>query len=116
MARGDVLSVELPPPPSGEGREQAGRRPAIAVQSDIAGVRLPTLMVVPMTSQIKAAHFPYTIQVEPSRMNGLSRPSVLLVFQLRAIDQKRILRTLGRLEQVYLDQMDTMMRQMLGLG
>lgn len=72
-------------------------------------------MVVPVTSQLKAAGFAYTIRVEPSRQNGLALPSVLLVFQLRAIDQKRILRTIGRLEQEYVDRMDILLRQMLGL-
>ena len=116
MARGDVLSVELPPPPAGGGHEQAGRRPAIAVQADIVGIRLPTLMVVPLTSQMRATQFAFTIQVEPSRMNGLSRPSILLVFQLRVLDQGRIIGKLGQLERHYMDQMDTMLRQMLGLG
>ncbi len=113
MARGDVLSIDLPSP--GGGREQAGRRPAVAVQSDVVGIQLPTLMVVPLTSQLSAARFPYTIQVTPSKLNGLFRPSVLLVFQLRAIDQQRILGKVGRLEQEYLDRMDAAMRQMLGL-
>jgi mRNA interferase MazF len=59
--------------------------------------------------------FAYTLRVEPSAMNGLTVPSVLLVFQLRAIDQQRILGTLGRLEQTYLDQLDLEMKRLLGL-
>ena len=116
MARGDVLRVELPPPPGGAGHEQAGRRPAIAVQADVMGITLPTLMIVPLTGQLSALRFPYTIRVEPSNVNGLTQPSVLLVFQLRAIDRQRILETIGRLEQDYLDQLDAEMQRMLGLG
>jgi len=116
MARGDVLLVELPPPPSGAGHEQAGRRPAIAVQADLPSANLPTLMIVPLTGQLDALRFPYTIRVEPSDVNGLTQPSVLLVFQLRAIDRRRILGTIGRLEQEYLDQLDNEMRRMLSLG
>lgn len=115
MARGDVLRVELPPP-GGAGHEQAGRRPAIAVQADVTGVNLPTLMIVPLTGNLSALRFPYTIRVEPSDVNGLAEPSVLLAFQLRAIDRRRILATIGRLEQEYLNQLDDEMRRMLSLG
>jgi len=115
MARGDVVSVDLPAPPGGAGREQSGRRPALAVQADNVGGHLPTLMIIPFTSQMSALRFPLTMQVQPSRMNGLSQPSVLLVFQLRVIDQSRVIRTLGRLEPAYLDQLDGLMRRLLGL-
>ncbi|HID62966.1 MAG TPA: type II toxin-antitoxin system PemK/MazF family toxin [Anaerolineae bacterium] len=115
MARGDVLRVEFPYPPGGAGREQAGRRPAIAVQTDVTSASLPTLMVVPLTGRLSALRFPHTIQVEPSEVNGLTQPSVLLVFQLRAIDHRRIPGKIGRLEQHYLNQLDEEMRRMLSL-
>ena len=113
MARGDVLRIELPPVEAG--REQIGRRPAIAVQSDASGVSLPTLMIIPLTSQLSALRFAYPLRIEPSALNGLTAPSVLLIFQLRAIDQRRILGTLGKLEQEYLDQLESEMKRLLGL-
>ncbi|MEW6232657.1 MAG: type II toxin-antitoxin system PemK/MazF family toxin [Chloroflexota bacterium] len=116
MARGDVLHVELPHPSSGEGHEQTGRRPAIAVQTDATSANLPTLLIVPLTGQLSALRFPHTIRVEPSKVNGLNQPSVLLVFQLRAIDRRRILGTIGRLEPGYINQLDAEMRHMLSLG
>lgn len=115
MARGDVLLVELPYPRGAPGYEQTGRRPAVAVQADLPGASLPTVMIVPLTSQLTASRFPHTIAVDPSPQNGLTDPSVLLVFQLRALDQGRILRTIGHLEQNYLDQLDAEMRSMLHL-
>jgi len=113
MARGDVLRVELPPPPGGTGREQSGRRPAIVVQTDSTTIKLPTLMMVPLTSRLSALRFPHTIRVEPSSENGLTQPSVLLVFQLRAIDTKRAVQTIGHLEQEYLDELDKELRRLL---
>ena len=115
MARGDVFLVELPPQPGAGGREQAGRRPAIAVQTDATSTSLPTLMIVPMTGQLTALRFPHTIRVEPSEANGLSQPSVLLVFQLRAVDRRRVLDRIGRLEQNYIAQLDAEMRRLLAL-
>jgi mRNA-degrading endonuclease toxin of MazEF toxin-antitoxin module len=94
MSKGDVLLVELPIQESG--REQAGRRPAIAVQAE-------------------ALRFTHTLKVEPSRTNGLTATSVLLVFQIRAIDQARIVRTIGMLEKHYMAEMDEIVRRLLGV-
>ncbi len=78
MARGDVLLVSLP---ASDGREQNGRRPAVAVQTDVAGE--PMLMVAPITSNLKALRFKFSVKVEPSTENGLDLPSVVMVFQMR---------------------------------
>jgi len=114
MARGDVVMVEFPEPAGKSGREQLGRRPAIAVQTDDAP-GLPTLMVIPLTSQLSALRFPFTLRIEPSNQNGLTMPSALLVFQLRAIDRLRVSRTIGRLESRYLDGLDDLLRRLLRL-
>ncbi|MBW4583068.1 MAG: type II toxin-antitoxin system PemK/MazF family toxin [Tildeniella nuda ZEHNDER 1965/U140] len=108
MARGDILVVGLP---ESDKREEKGNRPAIAVQADVANS--PMLMVVPVTSSLRALRFPFTVQIEPSATNGLTLSSVAMVFQLRAIDKKRIIRKLGELEMEYLAQIDAEIWRML---
>ena len=115
MARGDVVIINLPAPSGPAGHEQAGSRPAIVVQADISDSSLPTTMIVPMTTNLSATRFPHTISVDPSPQNGLSRPSILLVFQLRAIDKSRLGNKIGRLEQIYLQQLEAEMHHILGL-
>ncbi len=114
MARGDIVWVDFPPPPSG-GHEQAGRRPAIAVQTDAAGTTLPTLVLVPQTTNLVALRYPFTVRVDPSPQNGLTQPSVLLAFQLRVTDRRRVIRVVGRLEPHYLHQLDAELRRLLNL-
>ncbi|MGH9946584.1 MAG: type II toxin-antitoxin system PemK/MazF family toxin [Pyrinomonadaceae bacterium] len=92
MARGDVLLVRLP---ASEGREQGGTRPAVAVQTDVAGQ--PMLMIAPITSNLKALRFQFSVRIEPSEQNGLDVPSVVMVFQMRSLDKRRIVRKLGSL-------------------
>lgn len=87
MARGDVVLVSLP---LSDRREQSGRRPAIAVQTDQAGE--PMLMVAPVTSNLTALRFSFTLRLEPSPDDGLTTPSVVMVFRMRAIDKARIIR------------------------
>ena len=108
MARGDILLVGLP---ESDKREEKGNRPAIAVQTDIA--TSPMLMIVPVTSSLGALRFPFTVRIEPSEQNGLTLPSVAMVFQLRAIDRKRIIQKIGELELQYLTQVDAEIWQML---
>jgi mRNA interferase MazF len=116
MARGDIVAVELPAPSGRSGHEQVGSRPAVVVQTDITDARLPTTMVVPMTANLRAMRFPHTIRVDPSPQNGLSRPSVLLIFQLRAVDKRRLGSRGGSLEPHYLQDLEEEIGQLLQLS
>jgi mRNA interferase MazF len=107
-ARGDVLLVSLPP---SDRREQSGRRPAIAVQIDQAGE--PMLMVAPVTSNLAALRFAFSVRVEPANENGLMTPSVVIVFQMRAIDKARIVRRIGRMSKEDMARIDAEIARML---
>lgn len=108
MARGDILLVRLP---ESDKREEKGNRPAIAVQTNVA--ISPMLMIVPVTSSLNALRFPFTVKLEPSQTNGLNLSSVAMVFQMRAIDRKRILKKIGSLEPEYLAKVDAEIWRML---
>jgi mRNA interferase MazF len=94
MEFGDIYLVEIP---ASGGHEQQGVRPAIIVQTTENIEKVPTVLVVPFTTQFKAANFPFTFVVEPDSTNNLASKSVALVFQLRAIDKKRLKNKLGNL-------------------
>jgi mRNA interferase MazF len=115
MGRGDIVLVELPQPASGTGHEQIGNRPALVVHDDATSAALSVIAIIPFTSNLSAQQFPHTILVQPSSGNGLSLPSILLVFQLRAIDKRRIIRKIGRLETRIMTMVNNEMKQMLGL-
>ena len=108
MARGDVLLVGLP---ASDRREQSGRRPAVAVQTDVAGE--PMLMVAPITSNLSALRFKFAVQIEPSKENGLDLASVVMIFQMRSIDKGRILKKLGKLSDEDIDKIDVEIWKML---
>ena len=108
MARGDVLLVNLPP---SRRREQSGRRAVVAVQTDIAGE--PMLMIAPITSNLGALRFAFSVRVEPSPDNGLTSPSVVMIFQMRAIDKSRIIRKLGQLSPADMERIDAEIWSML---
>jgi len=97
-----------------DGREQQGQRPALIVQGEIFLQSLPTIWVVPITSNLRAVRFPGTIRIDPDDQNGLTVPSVLLVFQLQAIDKRRLLRSAGKIAPAQLDQILDMIDLLLG--
>lgn len=115
MARGDIFIVDFPAPAGPAGREQMGHRPAIVVQTDLTNTDLPTTMIVPFTSNLNAMRFSHTLRIDPSFQNGLTRPSVLLIFQLRAIDKRRLGNKIGSLEDHYLQKLEAEIRCLLGL-
>ena len=111
MREGDIYLVEIP---ASGGHEQAGLRPAIIVQSTNLE-KLPTVLIVPLTSKIKAADFPFTFIIEPDEFNNLDVSSVVLVFQLRAIDKRRIKNKLGELKQDKLEILKQNLKKIMGL-
>jgi len=84
---GDIHWVRLP---AADGHEQGGRRPAIILQDERYASGLPVVLVVPLTTARAALRFPGTTLIQPTSDNGLRQASVALVFQLRAIDRRRI--------------------------
>jgi mRNA interferase MazF len=98
---GDVYWVEFP---ARGGHAQAGRRPAIIVQSASHSVELPTVLLVPLTTQMDALRFPGTVLVEADSQNGLRRASVALVFQLTTVDRRFVAAHVGEISATLLRQ------------
>jgi mRNA interferase MazF len=111
MTPGDVHWVELPP---ANGREQAGRRPAVVVQDDNFAGGSPLVLVVPVTSADAAQRFPAVVAVTATGENGLSQDSFALVFQLRALDRRRFRERLGAIGPDVLASIHAALDQLLG--
>lgn len=92
MNRQEVWLVDLP---GAAGHEQSGARPALIVSKPVAN----TILIVPFTSNVKAARFEKTALVKPTKTNGLSVESIALCFQLRVVDAKRLQRKIGSLNE-----------------
>jgi len=99
---GDIHWVALP---AVNGREQRGRRPAVVFQDDDYGGNLPVVLVVPLTTARAAMRFAGTTLIRPTAANGLRQVSVALVFQLRAIDRRRIQERIGTVSAEVLNTM-----------
>lgn len=111
MTRGDVLLIHLP---NVDKREITSDHPAIALQTN-GDNHQPLLMIAPLTSNPKTARFRYTMKIEPSSENGLSVPSVCMVFQTWVIDRVRIIKRIGKVSYSDMGNIDCELEAMLGL-
>jgi mRNA interferase MazF len=111
LTRGAIHWVGFP---TSNGREQAGRRPAVIIQDQSVAGSLPVVFAIPITGSIAALRFPGTVAIDPTSENGLTTRSVALVFQLRAVDRRRIEEQAGVLTGEVLDELFTTLDRLLG--
>lgn len=78
MKPGDIWVVDIPELGT---HEQSGMRPAVVV----ARVTKTIATIIPCTSNKAALRFPFTYSIEPTKENGLTSPSIALVFHIRAL-------------------------------
>ncbi len=91
MKPGDIYVVNIPELGT---HEQEGTRPAVV----IAQVTKTIVTIIPCTGNKLALRFPYTLEIEPMKKNGLSVSSIALIFHIRAIDFSFIGQKLGELD------------------
>lgn len=109
--RGDIYLADLSP---FCGSEQGGVRPVVVIQNNTGNKHAPTLVVATITAKTrKKTKQPthYLIRNNPA----LSRPSLVLLEQLRTIDKQRIIKYLGRVTRKEMRGIDTALRVSLDL-
>ncbi len=111
MTRGEVWLAVLDPV---RGSDQAGRRPVLVFQADPLNAFLRTVVVIPLTSNLKWARFPFCVLV-PVGEGGLTGDSLVLCHQVRVSDKSRLLRRLGQVSDVTMVKVEQAIRVTLGM-
>lgn len=107
MKPGDVWVVDIPELGT---HEQSGMRPAVI----IARVTKTIVTIIPCTSNMMALRFPYTHLLEKSKENGLTAPSVALVFHIRALDISYLKKKIGQVDKKTLAAIRRHARRLIG--
>lgn len=94
ITRGDVVWCNFSPV---VGSEQAGVRPAVVVQNDIANRTSPCTIVVPFTTKLPPKPFPTHAFIRAG-IGGLTQDSIAMCEQVRVIDARRVIRLVGKLD------------------
>ena len=87
MKRGEMYWANLGDP---AGNEPGYRRPVIVVQSDLFnGSGIPTVLIVPLTTNLKMAKAPGNVRLDSSEI-GLPSDSVANVSQIISVNKTRL--------------------------
>jgi mRNA interferase MazF len=116
MKRGDIVLVDFPFPAGGGSKV----RPALVVQSDHNNARLQDTIVVLITSNTSRAGLEATQYLIDSShrdwtASGLAFPSVVKCENIYTFNNKRILRTIGRLSDLTMRQVNDCLKASLDL-
>jgi len=86
------------------GTEPGKVRPVVVVQIDSLNRYHPSTIICPLTTKVAGFENPLRVAI-PKGVSGLSRPSDILVDQVKAIDNRRLRRRLGALSDAYLSEL-----------
>ncbi len=108
--RGDIYLANLNPY---KGSEQGGTRPVVVLQNNDGNIYCPTLIIAPITSQIKKKNQPTHCYLE--EVHGLLYPSMVCLEQIKTIDKSRVIRYIGRLTRKQMKMVDEACLESLGM-
>ncbi len=111
VKRGDIWLVNLDPT---IGHEIRKSRPAAIIQNDLGNNYSPITIIAPITSQNIEKVYPVEVLL-PKKFFGLEKDSKVLLNQIRAIDKKRLVKKLGKVDSEALVRIDTAIKISLGL-
>jgi mRNA interferase MazF len=110
--RGDVYRARLDP---SEGSEQSGERPVVVMSRDAINQSSPVLVVVPITDRAhKTRIYPSHVILKTGE-GGLTKESVALGEQVRAINKTRLTNYLGHLSDNSITQIGAALKITLDL-
>ena len=101
ILRGQMYYADLDPV---IGSEQGGSRPVLIIQNNAGNRYSPTVIVAPITSQMKKRQMLTHIGIPPCY--GLPERSMVLLEQIRTIDKRRLDNYLGCLDDDIMDCID----------
>ena len=90
MKQGEIWNVYFDPV---KGNEQGGNRPAVIVSGNTLNKFLGIIIVCPLTTTLH--YFEGNPILTPSKKNGLSKPSEIIVFHIRSLSKERFKKKLG---------------------
>ncbi len=93
IRKGDIHLADLSPR---VGTEAGKVRPVVVVQTDLLNNVHPSTIICPLTTNVHPQATILRVHLRPGEA-GLRRRSDIMVDQIRAIDNRRLLRRLGRL-------------------
>lgn len=90
MKQGDIYLTRFDP---AMGSEQKGIRPALIISGNGMNDALDICIICPFSLKIKP--YPGTMVIKKNRLNGFTKDSQLMTFQIRVVSKTRLIRRIG---------------------
>jgi len=101
IKQGEVWLVKFYPQ---VGSEISKLRPAVIISHDTVG-KLPLKTIVPVTDwKSNYTHYPWMLQVNKNKQNGLSKTSAIDCFQVKNFSNNRLMEKMGTIDDNLLKQ------------
>lgn len=100
VKQGDVWYTNLNPT---KGSEQAGHRPVVIVSGDVVNAYLNIVIAMPLTTKIK--NYKGNLVLTPTKENGLTIRSEVLIFHIRSLSKERLEKKIGQISAEELSQL-----------
>ena len=112
IKRGEIYLVDWNP---ARGSEQAGQRPALVIQNDIANAvpGYPVTIVCAVSSKLKG--YPSMVRVQPTPENGLTQVSEVNSAQMMTVQKDRLIHRIGFLSEGEMKQVAEKLAYMLNI-
>ena len=105
----DIWLANLNP---GKGTEAGKTRPVVIVQTDLLNDSNPSTLICPITSNVRPELDLLRVHLKKGQLDKLSD---ILVDQVRAIDNKRLIQRLGELNQEQIQKLKNNLKIILDL-
>ena len=112
IKRGELYYADLSPV---VGSEQGGIRPILIVQNDTGNKYSPTVIAAAVTSKLSKAKLPTHIEICANEF-GLVKDSVILLEQIRTLDNKRLKEKMGHLDDFSMQAVNSAIAVSFGLS
>jgi mRNA interferase MazF len=106
MKRGDLVTIAL------QG-DYGKPRPALVIQSDLFSGH-PSVVILPVTSELRDTPL-FRVTIVPNEINGLSRPSDVMVDKVQTVGRDKIGSVFGRISQEELLSVNRMLAVFIGV-
>ena len=111
IKRGEIFLANLEP---AKGSEQGGVRPGLIIQNDISNKHSPVTIIAAITSKIFEKEYSTNIFISKED-SGLDKDSNILLNQIRTLDNSRLIKKIGLLDNFTMNKVDRAIKVSLSL-
>ncbi len=111
IKRGEIFLANLEPT---KGSEQGGIRPVLIIQNDISNKHSPVTIIAAISSKVFDKEYSTNIFISKED-SGLDKDSTIMLNQIRTIDNSRLIKKIGLIDNFTINNVERAIKISLAL-